>query len=112
MNGRGPIINGSLGIGGSTLPLSRGHPSTSSSLSSTIAAAIEEQGVATQEISRNVQEASTGTNQVTQNIADVRQSSEETGQSASKVKVAADNLSSLAAQLENEVDKFLAGVRA
>ena len=81
-------------------------------ISSTIASAIEEQGVATQEISRNVQEASTGTEQVTQNIVSVRQSSEETGQSASKVKVSADNLSRLAAQLENEVDKFLAGVRA
>tara|TARA_B100000405_G_scaffold301217_1_gene262181 strand:- start:46 stop:1761 length:1716 start_codon:yes stop_codon:yes gene_type:complete len=81
-------------------------------ISSTIAAAIEEQGVATQEISRNVQEASTGTEQVTQNISNVRQSSEATGESASKVKVSADNLSSLAAQLENEVDKFLAGVRA
>ena len=81
-------------------------------ISATIAAAIEEQGVATQEISRSVHEASAGTDQVTQNIANVRKSSEETGQSADQVKTAANGLSELAATLQSQVERFLAGVRA
>ncbi|MEQ9557157.1 MAG: methyl-accepting chemotaxis protein [Rhodospirillales bacterium] len=81
-------------------------------ISATIAAAIEEQGVATQEISRSVHEASAGTDQVTENIANVRQSSEETGRSADQVKTAANGLAELAATLQSQVDRFLAGVRA
>jgi methyl-accepting chemotaxis protein len=41
-----------------------------SEISSTLASAVEEQGTATQEISRNVQQAAQGTKQVTSNIAD------------------------------------------
>ena len=43
-----------------------------SEISSTIAAAVEEQGAATQEISRNVQQAAQGTQQVSSNITDVQ----------------------------------------
>jgi len=43
-----------------------------SEISSTIAAAVEEQGAATQEISRNVQQAAQGTQQVSANITDVQ----------------------------------------
>jgi len=42
-----------------------------SEISSTIAAAVEEQGAATQEIARNVGEAAKGTAQVANNITDV-----------------------------------------
>jgi methyl-accepting chemotaxis protein len=42
-----------------------------SEISSTIAAAVEERGAATQEISRNVQQAAPGTEQVSSNISDV-----------------------------------------
>ncbi len=43
-----------------------------SEISSAIAAAVEGQGAATQEISRNIQQASIGTRQVSSNIAEVR----------------------------------------
>ena len=43
-----------------------------SEISSTIAAAVEEQGAATQEISRNVQQAAVGTQQVSSNVSDVQ----------------------------------------
>jgi methyl-accepting chemotaxis protein len=43
-----------------------------SEISSTIAAAVEEQGAATQEISRNVQQAAQGTRQVSSNITSVQ----------------------------------------
>ena len=50
-----------------------------SEISSTIAAAVEEQGAATQEISRNVQQAAQGTQQVSSNITDVQRGASETG---------------------------------
>lgn len=43
-----------------------------SEISTVIAAAVEEQGAATQEISRNVQQAANGTRQVSANISDVQ----------------------------------------
>ena len=43
-----------------------------SEIASTIASAVEEQGAATQEISRNVQQAAQGTTQVSSNISDVQ----------------------------------------
>ncbi|MFX6743277.1 hypothetical protein ABTH23_19485, partial [Acinetobacter baumannii] len=50
-----------------------------SEVSAAIAAAVEEQGAATQEISRNVQQASVGTQQVSSNITDVQRGAIETG---------------------------------
>src|SRR5207253_6149568 len=43
-----------------------------SEIASTIASAVQEQGMATQEISRNVQQAAHGTRQVSSNITDVQ----------------------------------------
>jgi methyl-accepting chemotaxis protein-like sensor len=48
-------------------------------ISNAIAAAVEEQGAATQEISRNVQEAAKGAGEVAANIANVSTSAGETG---------------------------------
>src|ERR1044072_2434375 len=56
-----------------------------SEISSTIAAAVEEQGAATQEISRNVQQAAEGTHQVSSNIVDVKQGATEAGSSSAQV---------------------------
>ena len=81
-------------------------------IASTIAAAVEEQGAATGEISRNAQEAATGTQEVNSNIASVSQASDETGKSAGEVLSSARELSQQSEALRNEVDKFLAGVRA
>src|SRR6185312_15692244 len=55
-----------------------------SEIASTIAAAVEEQGAATQEISRNVQRAALGTAQVSSNIAEVHRGANETGQGSRK----------------------------
>ena len=60
-----------------------------SEISSTIAAAVEEQGAATQEISRNVQQAAHGTQQVSSNITDVQRGATETGSASSQVLTAA-----------------------
>ena len=78
-----------------------------SEISSTIAAAVEEQGAATQEISRNVQQAAQGTQQVSSNITDVQRGASETGSASSQVLSAAQSLSSDSNRLKLEVGKFL-----
>ena len=83
-----------------------------SEISSTIAAAIEEQGAATQEISRNVQQAAQGTQQVSSNITDVQRGATETGSASSQVLSAAKSLSGDSNRLKLEVGKFLNSVRA
>ncbi len=83
-----------------------------SEISSTIAAAVEEQGAATQEISRNVQQAAHGTQQVSSNIADVQRGASETDSASSQVLHAAQSLSGDSNRLKIEVGKFLNSVRA
>jgi len=83
-----------------------------SEISSTIAAAVEEQGAATQEISRNVQQAAQGTQQVSSNITDVQRGASETGSASSQVLAAAQSLSGDSNRLKLEVGKFLTSVRA
>ena len=83
-----------------------------SEISSTIAAAVEEQGAATQEISRNVQQAAAGTRAVSSNIVDVQHGAGETGSASSQVLSAAQSLSKDSNRLKLEVGKFLDTVRA
>ena len=77
-----------------------------------IAAAVEQQGAATQEIVRNVSQASSGTSEVTRNIAGVAQASEETGAAAGQVLTSAAELSRQSEHLSAEVQRFLSTVRA
>ncbi|MFY9292607.1 MAG: methyl-accepting chemotaxis protein [Methylorubrum rhodinum] len=81
-------------------------------VTTTIAAAVEEQGAATQEIVRNVSQAAAGAGEVTSNIAGVAQASEETGAAASQVLSSASELSRQSEHLRSEVARFLATVRA
>jgi methyl-accepting chemotaxis protein len=83
-----------------------------SEISSSIASAVEEQGAATQEISRNVMQASQGTQQVASNISDVQQGASETGSASSQVLASAKSLSQDSNRLKLEVAKFLGTVRA
>ena len=83
-----------------------------SEISSTIAAAVEEQGAATQEISRNVQQAAEGTVQVSSHISDVQYGATETGSASAQVLSAAQSLSGDSNRLKLEVGKFLTSVRA
>jgi methyl-accepting chemotaxis protein len=83
-----------------------------SEIASAIAAAVEEQGAATQEIARNVQRAAQGTQQVSSNITDVQHGASRTGSESSQVLSAARSLSSESNRLKLEVSKFLSAVRA
>jgi methyl-accepting chemotaxis protein len=83
-----------------------------SEIASAIAAAVEEQGAATQEISRNVQQAARGTAEVATNITDVTRGASETGSASAEVLASAKSLSSESHRLKVEVEKFLTTVRA
>ncbi|HTZ79597.1 MAG TPA: methyl-accepting chemotaxis protein [Stellaceae bacterium] len=81
-------------------------------ISSSIAAAVEEQTAATQEITRNVQQAATGTQEVSRNMGGVTQAVEQAGSTANQVLTASDSLAKQAAALRSEVDHFLNTIRA
>jgi methyl-accepting chemotaxis protein len=81
-------------------------------IATTIAAAVEEQGAATQEIARNVQQAAKGTQEVSANIAGVTQAAGETGAAATQVLSASKELAQQSEMLRQQVDTFLARVRA
>src|SRR5882762_341855 len=83
-----------------------------SEISSVIAAAVKEQGMATQEISRNVEQAAQGTRQVSSGITDVQRGASETGSASSQVLSAAQILSRDSDRLRREVAKFLNTIRA
>ena len=81
------------------------------SISSAIAAAVEEQSAATGEISANVQQASTGTREVASEISGVLQSATQTGSAAQQVLAAVREVTTQANQIRQEVSGFLTGVR-
>jgi methyl-accepting chemotaxis protein len=54
-------------------------------IASTIAAAVEEQGTATQEISRNIRQAANGTTKVASNILEVNQGAAESSRLATEM---------------------------
>ncbi len=77
-----------------------------SEIAAAIAAAVEEQGAATQEISRNVQEAAKGTVEVASSITEVNQGAAETGSASSQVLAASQELSQQGSRLKSQVDTF------
>jgi methyl-accepting chemotaxis protein len=81
-------------------------------ISTGIAAAMEQQGAATKEISRNVQQAAHGTHEVTQNIVGVNRAIGETGAASGQVLTASDELGRQAEILRGDVGSFLVKIRA
>ncbi|AYO81008.1 methyl-accepting chemotaxis protein [Methylobacterium brachiatum] len=77
-----------------------------------IAAAVEEQGAATQEIVRNVGQAAEGAEGVTHNIADVARAAEATGRSAKDLLASRDALEHQSRALGAGVERFLRDVAA
>ncbi|QRE74724.1 HAMP domain-containing protein [Methylobacterium aquaticum] len=105
-------IQGKTGDAVSAIEAITGRIAEISRVSVGIAAAVEEQGAATQEIVRNVAEAATGTNEVTHTITAVAGAAEETGAAATQVLAASSELSRQSEQLSAEVKLFLATIRA
>ena len=81
-------------------------------VTTTIAAAVEEQGAATREIARNIQHAAGGTSEVSSNIVGVSTASAEAGAAATEVLSASDALRREADMLRGEIDAFLNNMRA
>ena len=82
-----------------------------SSVSNSIAIAVEEQQAATAEISRSVQQAADGTREVSSNIAGVTRTAQEVGSGATELIDASSGLSHQSEALCAAVDTFLMGVR-
>lgn len=83
-----------------------------SHISATIAAAVEEQSAATQEITRNVQEAATGTDNVSRNVGEISHAATDSESAAAQVLAEANDLAGRADDLRREVGAFLSSVRA
>ncbi len=81
-------------------------------MSAAIAAAVSEQGAATQEIARNVNQASHGTASVSTSIECVSDAAQKTGSVANQVLTAAEALSKNGAALKNQLDSFLQRIKA
>jgi len=77
-----------------------------------IAAAVEQQNAATQEIVRNIHEAATGNALVTRNIGDVSGAARRTGELAASMVAAAADLGAASAGLGRDVESFLGQVKA
>ena len=81
-------------------------------IATSIASAVEQQGLATTEIARNIQEAATGTQQVSANIHGVTEAASKTEHATGQVLHAAGDLSRQSEMLRAEVVKFIEKVRA
>lgn len=81
-------------------------------ISSTIAAGMEQQTSAMQEISRNLLEAAQGTEAAGDNVKNVSGLAEETGNAASDVLNASDELSVQASTMKDAVEEFLQEIRS
>jgi len=82
------------------------------SFTATIAAAVGQQNVAANEISRNIGQAAAGTAIVARSITGTAEATENANRSADKVLATAHDLSDQAVQLRSSVDRFLANVAA
>jgi methyl-accepting chemotaxis protein len=81
-------------------------------IGSGIAAAIEQQGVATREIAQSIQGTSANTNEVTSNIGEVSRMANDTEQSAATMRDATGKLSERTHELAKQVNQFVTKVRA
>jgi methyl-accepting chemotaxis protein len=83
-----------------------------SDIAATIASAVEQQSSATQEIARSVQNVAQGTQEAASNVMHVNRGATETGAASEEVLNSARTLSSESARLREELDRFMANIRA
>jgi methyl-accepting chemotaxis protein len=83
-----------------------------SGIASAIASAVEQQSSATQEIARSVQNVAQGTHEAAANIMQVNRGATETGSASEDVLNSAKTLSTESARLREELDRFMANIRA
>ncbi|MGJ4888476.1 methyl-accepting chemotaxis protein [Bradyrhizobium sp. HKCCYLS3077] len=83
-----------------------------STIASSIATAVEQQDGATQEIAKNVQGVAAGTQAAATDITQVNRGATQTGEASEEVLRSAQSLSSESARLREELNRFMANIRA
>ncbi|MBN9006012.1 MAG: HAMP domain-containing protein [Rhizobiales bacterium] len=83
-----------------------------SNIAATIATAVQQQSDATQEIARSVQGVAQGTQSTADNITQVNRGAIETGSASEEVLNSAQTLSAESTRLRQELDRFMANIRA
>jgi methyl-accepting chemotaxis protein len=83
-----------------------------SDIASTIASAVEQQSTATQEIAKSVQNVAQGTQEAAISVTEVNRGATETGMASEEVLNSARTLSSESTRLREELDRFMANIRA
>jgi methyl-accepting chemotaxis protein len=83
-----------------------------SEIAATIATAVEQQGSATQEIARSVQNVAQGTEKTAASVMQVNRGATEAGTASEKVLTSARSLSAESTRLREELDRFMANIRA
>jgi methyl-accepting chemotaxis protein len=83
-----------------------------SNIASSIASAVEQQSSATQEIARSVQSVAQGTQEAATNIMQVNRGATETGSASEEVLNSAKSLSTESTRLREELNRFMANIRA
>ena len=77
-----------------------------SSISATIAAAVEEQSCTTKEIAASIAEAAAGSSEIAQNIVGVAGAAEDTAEGTSQTRIAANELTRMADSFKQLVGRF------
>ncbi|MFY9675637.1 MAG: PAS domain-containing protein [Terriglobales bacterium] len=80
-----------------------------SSISTTIATAVEEQSATTGEMARNVSEAARGASTIASNITGVAQAAQDTSTNVAEAQKASEHLSNMASELRELVGRFKIG---
>ncbi|MFB9265969.1 methyl-accepting chemotaxis protein [Bradyrhizobium erythrophlei] len=83
-----------------------------SMIASTIASSVEQQSSATQEIARSVQNVAVGTQEAATSVTEVNRGATETGAASEEVLHSARTLSVESTRLREELDRFMANIRA
>lgn len=84
-----------------------------SQIATSIASAVEEQGAATQEISRNLQHVATGSaGQVSSHISDVHHGANQTSDASAQMMDAARELNAQGGRLQGELELFMGRLRS
>jgi len=83
-----------------------------SDIAATISSAVEQQSSATQEIAHSVQNVAQGTQEAAANIMRVNRGATETGSASEDVLSSARTLSTESTRLREELDRFMANIRA
>ena len=99
------------GLANTSMAEIRGAVQETAELAAAVAAAVEQQRAATNEIARNVQEAARGTEEVNVNITQVAEGAAETTAASTQVLSASREVAAVASDLKGSVEAFLGDVR-